>query len=369
MADWQDADRGDPQSDGAMLHRGGSTAPTAPAPDMAAAGMAPWLTLLDLAPVRIWLLDAGHRVRWANRAACAVFGLPLDRILLLSRADFCEAHGVHDMDQRQAALAGGTARWAGWASYPDGTRRYTERSYLPFRGENPGGPLYFEFTIEQTALMHDRERAEAAERRLVEALWALPDGLAIEDTAGRLILCNEPYARTYGLSAAAMTGLSFSECAAMLGPRLLSVGNAGDLPDPATAVERLMRVRRTEEPVHVRAADGREFLVRRATTSDGGRIVLHSDLTALSDPWDILSDVFEACPTPILVADAADLRVRMSNAAARALISVGRPEDPRAWAMDWDDPGQRDAFVAALRRDGRAEGLEARFRRGDGSLV
>jgi len=358
-----------PAPEDAIPHQGGAAAPTAPTPDMVAGNMAPWLSLLEQAPVRIWLLDAGHRVRWANRAACAVFALPLDRVLRLSRADFGEAHGVHDMEERRAALAGRMASWAGWATYPDGTRRYTERSYLPFRGVSPDGPMYFEFTVDQTELMKARERAEAAERRLVEAIRALPDGLAIEDPEGRLILCNEPYARTYNLSAAEMTGLSFAERAAMLGPRLVSVGNAGELPDPATAVERLKRVRKTEEPVHVRAADGREFLVRRATTSDGGRIVLHSDLTALRDPWDILSDVFEACPTPILVAEARDLRVRMSNAAARALISVGRPDDPHAWGMDWDDSEERAAFVAALRRDGRAEGLEARFRRGDGSLL
>lgn len=331
--------------------------------------MAPWLTLLDLAPVRIWLLDEDHRVRWANEAACAVVGLPLERILMLKREDFGEAHGVHDMEQRRTALEGGIARWSGWATYPDRARRYTVRTYLPFRGDAESGPLYFEFTVDQTDLMLERERAEAAERRLVEAIRSLPDGLAIEDAEGRLILCNEPYARSYGRTPNEMLGLTFETRAGMLGPRLLSLGNPGDLPGHLDARERLLRIRQTAEPVHARAVDGREFLVRRAMTSDGGRIVMHSDLTALRDAWDILSDVFEACPTPILVAHTEDLRVRMSNAAARSMIAAGDPGDATAWGMDWDDPGERDAFVAALRRDGRAEGIEARFRRADGRVL
>lgn len=331
--------------------------------------MAPWLTLLDLAPVRIWLLDAEHCVRWANRAACAVLGLPLQSILALTREEFGEAHGVHDMEQRHAALRGQIAHWSGWATYPDGTRRYTERSYLPFAGGTRHGPLYFEFTVDQTELMRERERSESAERRLIEAIRSLPDGLAIEDTEGRLLLCNDAYAALFGQRAEQMTGLSFSERAALLGPRLISIGNPGVLPDASTAVERLHEARKTEGPVHVRAEDGREFLVRRATTSDGGRIILHSDLSALRDTWDILSDVFEACPIPILVAEASNLRVRMSNAAARAMIMAGQPTEATAWGMDWDEPTERDGFVASLRRDGRAEGIEARFRRGDGSLI
>lgn len=330
---------------------------------------APWLALLDQAPVRVWLLDSDHRVRWANRAACAVFGRPLSELALRDPVVFGGARAPEDMPARLAALSGRTARWSGWADYPDGTRRYTERTYLPFAGEAPGGPCYFEFTVDQTELMQARERAEAAERRLVEAIRSLPDGLAIEDATGALVLCNEAYARNYGLAPEDMTGLGFAARAAMLGPRLVAIGNAGELPNPASAVERLHQVRRSEEPVQIRAADGREYLVRRAGTSDGGRIVLHSDLTALRDPWDILSDVFEACPTPILVAQAADLQVRMSNAAARALIAAGRPGDVTVWGIEWEDARERDTFVAALRAQGRVEGVEARFRRRDGSRM
>lgn len=166
-----------------------------------------------------------------------------------------------------------------------------------------------------------------------------------------------------------LVGLDFSQRVELLGPRLLSIGANGEPPEPGTIGERLRRVREGEEPALARAVDGREFLVRRAVTPDGGRIVVHSDLTALRDPWDIPSDVFEACPTPILVARAQDLRLRMTNAAARAMVAVGRPDDPGSWGMDWDDPGERDAFMAALRRDGRAEGFEARFRRPDGRAI
>lgn len=127
--------------------------------------------------------------------------------------------------------------------------------------------------MEQTELMLARERTEAAEWRLVEAIRSLPDGLGIEHAAGRLLLCNAPCARTYGRAEGEMPGLAFEERAKLLAGRLISVGHAGELPNPASAVERLLEVRQTEEPVHIRAADGREFLVRRATTSDGGRIV------------------------------------------------------------------------------------------------
>jgi signal transduction histidine kinase len=331
--------------------------------------MAPWLAMLDLAPERIWLLDAGHRILWTNRAGRQIFGLPLEEIVALDPATFGEAHAVLDVAERATALAGSIAHWSGWAVYPDGNRRYTERTFLPFHGASRHGPLYFEFTVDQTELMLERERAEAAERRLIEALRALPDGLAVEDSGGHLVLCNEPYARSYGRKPEEMIGLSFAERASMLAARCLSLGDGNAESDPKALLAQLLRLRRTDDSVHFRAADGREVLVRRANTSDGGRIIVHSDLTALRDTWDILSDVFEACPTPILVSRASDMEVRMANGAARSMLAIADADASTGWGIDWEQPSERDGLVQKLRSDGRAEGVEARFRRRDGMTL
>lgn len=75
--------------------------------------MSPWLTLLDLAPARIWLLDGEHLVRWANRAACAIFGLPLADVVGRDPGVFAMARAPDDMPARLAALSGSIAHWSG----------------------------------------------------------------------------------------------------------------------------------------------------------------------------------------------------------------------------------------------------------------
>ncbi len=328
-----------------------------------------WLALLDAAPVRVWLLDQHHRVVWASRQACNLLSQPLQRIIGCPPEQiFLDPTLKDDLSEREKALSGRVGAWAGWSEYLDGRHRFTSRTFLPCVTPPGIGPYYFEYTLDQTDLMEARDRAERAERRLREAIRALPDGLGIEDEVGRIILCNATYASLYGLSEDALVGMGFDERAMRLAPRICFLGGADEAGDDTTGVDRLMQRRRSVEPLQIRAQDGREFVLRRANTSDGGRIVLYNDLSELRDGWDILKEVFEGCPTPITMADVEDGGIVFMNRAAHELMRFdGNAAD--STVPHWRSPEDRAAYVTALRRHGRVDGWEHTFRRGDGSDV
>lgn len=239
--------------------------------------------LLDALPNRVWLLDREHRVLWANRQAAAFLDRDPADIAGMTLADTLgSTDAPEDLAERTAALDGIAGIWTGWSLYPDGRRRFTERRFLP-RESTPGTvDAYFEFTSDRTELMAAREAADRAERLLRDAMSSLPDGLGIEGDDGRLAACNPAYSAIYGVAPEILIGMSFEERMAIAKDRLTPVATEGPNDGPDEAYRNLIRLRRESlEPFEARHVDGRHFLLQRAPTLEGGRVVLLTDVSIL----------------------------------------------------------------------------------------
>lgn len=458
--------------------------------------------MLDVVPARIWLIGPGHRVLWCNARAAQLVGRAREAAVGLSLEDIFTTGDLPDLEARRAALAGEPGRWRGWSDYFDGQRRYTERHFLPHRDDAGRLVGYLEFVSDQTELMAARDAAARAERRLSDAIASLPDGLAVEGPDGRLATCNPVYADVYGLPAEQLVGMAFEERMAVMRARLVLVGGTPMQQDPDEAQSRLRRLRRESlDPIEAKHVDGRDLVIQRAPTAEGGRVVLMTDVTTLRarereasdaralledaveavalgfaifdaagrlslfnrsfaeilgedvarpgatwcemlaagaqvgrllptqgetplrlservartlascgrearlthadgrlfavvrcvtrsggavltvrditetaraeavlrDSWETVKSVLEACPTPITMARMEDGRIEYVNPAAQEMMRL--PEPGGSTLGHWRSRDARDAYVAQLRRDGRVDGLEHCFRRGDGTDI
>ncbi len=109
-------------------------------------------------------------------------------------------------------------------------------------------------------------RAQAAERRLRDAIESVPEAFALWDRAGRLVLCNRNFREFYALD-----------------PAILRPGT------PRERLEPLMRlaIRREEAAaegetgaMEAQLNDGRWIHIAERHTSDGGRVLTAADISA-----------------------------------------------------------------------------------------
>jgi signal transduction histidine kinase len=133
---------------------------------------------------------------------------------------------------------------------------------------------------DKDALARAENEARLAERRLREAVDALPEGIVFLDPEGRYILWNQRYAEIYSRSADLFA----------VGARLedtLRVGIArGDYPDALGREEewlahRLSLMANPGVRHEQRLADGRWIMIEERKTADGGTIGLRIDITEL----------------------------------------------------------------------------------------
>lgn len=114
------------------------------------------------------------------------------------------------------------------------------------------------------------------EMRLRAAVEALPDGFVIFDREDRLLLCNERYRELYPLAAEAIrTGESYEDILRHA-LRAGQFADVGDMPEWLGAQVRA-------EAGEVALAGGQVIRVQHHPMPDGGRVGLHSDVTAAQE--------------------------------------------------------------------------------------
>ena len=159
--------------------------------------------------------------------------------------------------------------------------------------------------------------AEAAERRLREAIDILPEGIVFLDSEGRYILWNQQYADIYKASADLF----------QVGARLedtLRIGVArGDYPtavgrEEAWLAERLDLLKNPGKRHEQVLADGRVVLIEERRTSDGGTIGLRVDITEMKQREASFRLLFDSNPVPMFVCAVDDERILAVNDAAVA---------------------------------------------------
>lgn len=175
------------------------------------------------------------------------------------------------------------------------------------------------------ALAHARDAADAARRRLGDAIEALDEGFAIFDTDDRLVLCNRTYLSLWPTIADRIQpGVAFDEIAGAI----CEVGSTlGPLVSPARWVsERIGRHQVADGGQVILLADGRWIQVNEQRTSEGGIVGVYTDITDIK---------------------AEDARERARELAERAVVLQGTldamPQGVCVFAPDrslvaWNDP-------------------------------
>ena len=175
------------------------------------------------------------------------------------------------------------------------------------------------------ALAHARDAADAARRRLGDAIEALDEGFEIFDADDRLVLCNRTYLSLWpSVADRIVPGMRFDEIAGAIGEAGAALG-ALVAPDRWVS-ERVGQHRVADGGQVISLADGRWIQVNEQRTSDGGVVGVYTDITDIK---------------------AEDARSRARELAERAVLLQGTldamPQGVCVFAPDrsliaWNDP-------------------------------
>ena len=213
--------------------------------------------------------------------------------------------------------------------------------------------------------VHD---AQAAERRLRDAIDILPEGIVFLDAAGRYILWNQQYADIYKRSADLFK----------VGVRLedtLRIGVArGDYPESAGREEawiseRLAKMRNPGPPHEQVLSDGRVVLIEERMTSDGGTIGLRVDITEMKQREASFRLLFDSNPLPMFVCAADGERILAANDAAIAHYGYDRETLVAGTLADIHDPSEGYRLSDIVAPEDWQAGQTWRHRKADGSII
>ena len=136
-------------------------------------------------------------------------------------------------------------------------------------------------------------QAAAAERRLVDAIAAIPEGFALYDRDDRLIIFNDRYKEIYAASAPAITpGARFEDILRYGAERGQYAEAAGRV--EAWISERLDRHRNAKGPIEQRIAGNRWLRIEERPTSEGGVVGVRVDITDIKRAQQQLEQAEEA---------------------------------------------------------------------------
>ncbi len=211
--------------------------------------------------------------------------------------------------------------------------------------------------------------AQAAERRLREAIDILPEGIVFLDSDGRYILWNQQYADIYKRSA------DLFEVGVRLEDTLRIGVERGDYPESygreeAWIAERLAKMLNPGPPHEQVLSDGRVVLIEERRTSDGGTIGLRVDITEMKQREASFRLLFDSNPLPMFVCAVEGERILAANDAAIVHYGHDRATLTAATLADIHDPAERyDLADIADAPEDRQAGRTWRHRKADGGII
>lgn len=248
--------------------------------------------ILDSAGQGIFGLDVAGKVTFVNREAEELTGY--GRHELIGRAQ----HGLMHHTRRDGApwgeaaspilrsLADGQERRADddvfWRK--DGTWFPVEYVVSPFGDAGVEGAVVVFSDVTQRRRAQDelrlaKEQADAAQKRLVDAIESISEGFALWDSDDRLVLCNRKYRDMHAPVAHHLgPGISFERFLHLCVDAGLYAEALGD----ESWLERRLRFHRElSEPFEEHLNDGRWLRVSERRTSDGGHVGIRTDITEI----------------------------------------------------------------------------------------
>lgn len=116
-----------------------------------------------------------------------------------------------------------------------------------------------------------------------ELIEHLPLGVGIEDTDGLLLECNQAFADYYSMAAQDLVGISFMERMELVCPNVIEVNGQAVPDDGPMASFSCFQTMRCDArgAIQTTLRDGRSFRHERKSLTDGRRLVVVTELTAL----------------------------------------------------------------------------------------
>jgi PAS domain S-box-containing protein len=236
--------------------------------------------LLDRVPLRLAVLDAEQRFRYANPAALAQLGCSAEQ--LIGRR-LIEVRGPQVAAFAQASfarvLAGEAQRRSSWLPYPGLGFRFTEEWELPFQagdGERFVLACAHDLTEHQQRV-DQAQRAEALKSSIVDNALA---ALVSSDPQGRIVAFNPAAERLFGCPSAEALGRTVAE---LMVPERLREAHAAGMARLAAGEAPRMTGRRLE--MQALRADGSEFPIEMVLwrTDVGGESFFTASINDLSE--------------------------------------------------------------------------------------
>lgn len=290
--------------------------------------------VVDMIPGPVFVQDCGGRLVYLNRAAAAVIGLSCEeatgRYLVDVAADGNRGYvAVTDrrvMDSRETVIVEEVFH------FPSGTRTLnTVRAPLLDQAGAVCGVvgIFSDLTDRaeaERALTEARRRIQEKEIQLDLAMSSINEGIAMYDSADRLVLCNQSYRRLYGLDVRwARPGMTFEE---ILRARLAQ----GDFSDPDAAEREEEWIAERLELHNAGGTRERQFgdrwlLVSEFYLEDGVRVSTHVDITPVKEA-ELEARAASAAKTEFLSAVSHELRTPLNAILGFAQLLLSSVREP-----------------------------------------
>ncbi len=233
-------------------------------------------SVLDNAPFPIVVVRRSDGAfLYSNRPAAALFGIAIGAGLLGSRLDPTHHARIFDNagsgQEFQLITAQGAVIWATMAAVQ---MRYAD--------EAAALVVVNDITARRTSEVKLRE----VEQRLLDAVGAVPDGVALFGPDQHLLICNQAYAGIVGLTPATAQGLDHAEvCEASVRarPAPAQAGVQTDYNGWVAERVRTFSEARGEPHIFYDTRDRRWLQIRDFRLSDGGTASLITDITELKN--------------------------------------------------------------------------------------
>ncbi len=161
---------------------------------------------------------------------------------------------------------------------------------------------------DESAEVKARQRAEAAEARLIDAIESISGGFALFDSDDRMVLCNKTYRdRAFGLGVHISEGATFEEIVRVnaMDGFITGISSAEEI--EAWVQARLAAHRAAEGAFEITWNDGRTYMMTDRRTHDGGIASVSTDISELKRAREMAEQANRA-KTRFLAAASHDLR-------------------------------------------------------------
>ena len=244
---------------------------------------------------RIVDTDGSMKYSYISEAARDLFGVPPEEIVANPQALF-DCHGPDYAKTFRDRLLKASRELEMWdveatINTRDGQRKYTHAIARPTR-RTDGSVQWDGVILDSTRIKEAELATAAAEARMRDTIVeSMPHGFVLFDSHDRLVTCNSRLRHLYPeLESALEPGASFEEvvkaeidCGLDVEAHIPEEGS-GEIPSAESRLaSRLECHAHPEKGIERRLADGRWILINEHRTSDGGTVILHTDVTELKD--------------------------------------------------------------------------------------